>query len=223
MFVLHLLQMLLPKKSLRYAVTAISVLFIGITAFSQKKTVYPDSLTLYKKANDFQFINYTPKKGKDGKDVGLLVEAISMGALNRNGRDGKDGPDLKIRISKVVLFEQEYLQLRILSSITNLTDTFYVNPYKGQIKIVADGSDGGAEGVSEKGHKGNKGKAGKGGSIEVMPDSSAAGFIRCRCLLFSNKNGAGDKTVAYESDEILLANGQLLRPFDKPVKWTIVQ
>jgi hypothetical protein len=223
MFVSHLLQMLSLKKNFQYAVPAISMLFANIAAFSQKKPIYPDSLTLYQKANAFQFVNYTPKNGKDGKDVGLLVEAVSLGALNKNGKDGKDGPALKIMTGKIALFEQQYLQLIILNPLTNLADTFYVNPYKGQIKIVADGSDGGTEGKSEKGHKGEKGKAGKGGTIEVMLDSSAAGFIRCRCLLFSNKKGAGSNTIQSESDEIMLANGQVLRPFDPPVKWTIIK
>jgi hypothetical protein len=212
------------KRGLIWQLTFIvTAMLISAAAFSQKKPIYPDSLTLYKKANAFQFINYTPKNGKDGKDVGLLVEAISLGALNRNGKDGKDGPELKVMVSKIELFEQQYLQLRILNPATNLTDTFYVNPKTGQIKIVADGSDGGTEGESEKGHKGEKGKAGKGGTIEVMLDSSAAGFVRCRCLLFSNKEGAGSNTVPHESDEIMLANGQLLRPFDTPVKWAIIQ
>ncbi len=215
--------MLLLKKTFQYTVPALSVLFGSSVAFSQKKPIYPDSLTLYQKANAFQAINYTPKNGKAGKDVGFLVEAISLGALNKNGKDGQDGPQLKVMVSKVALFEQQYLQLSILNPANNLTDTFYVNPDKGQIKIIADGSDGGTEGESEKGHKGAKGKAGKGGTIEVMLDSSAAGFIRHRCLLFSNKEGAGSNTVQYESDEILLTNGQLLRPYDTPVKWTIIK
>jgi hypothetical protein len=215
--------MLLSKKYFLHVISAVLMLFVSITAFSQKKPIYPDSLTLYKKANDLQFANYTPKNGRDGKDVGVLLEAVSLGSLNRNGKDGKNGPDLKVMISKVALFEQQYLQLSVLNPVTNLPDTFYVNPYKGQIKIITDGSDGGTEGTSEKGHKGEKGKAGKGGAIEVILDSSAAGFIRCRCLLFSNKEGTGSNTVQYESDEIMLANGQVLRPYDTPVKWTVLK
>jgi hypothetical protein len=198
-----------------------TALFIYAASFSQKKPIYPDSLTIYKKADDLQFANYTPKSGKKGKDVSQLAELITMGGLSRNGKDGRDGANLTIRVSAVQLFEQKYLQLRILDSATSLTDTLYVNPYKGQVKIIADGSDGGREGTSDKGHKGEQGRAGKGGNIEIILDSSAAAFIRCRCLLFSNKDGAGSNVDKYTTDEILLANGQLLRPYDKPVKWTV--
>jgi len=205
----------------RLALIALTLL-IYVSSFGQKKPIYPDSLTLYKKADDLQFAIYTPKNGKKGKNVSQFAELITMGGLSRNGKDGRDAPNLTVMVSAVQLFEQKYLQLRILNVTTNLTDTLYVNPYKGQVKIIADGSDGGEEGISDKGHKGEQGQAGKGGTIEVILDSSAAAFIRCRCLLFSNKEGAGSNVDKYAADEILLANGQLLRPYDKPVKWTVL-
>lgn len=200
-----------------------TALFIYAASFSQKKPIYPDSLTLYKKADDLQFANYTPKSGRKGKDVSQLAELITMGGLSRDGKDGRNGTNLTVRVSAVQLFGQQYLQLRILDSATRLTDTIYVNPYKGQVKIIADGSDGGGEGTSEKGHKGEQGRSGKGGTIEVILDSTAAAFIRCRCLLFSNKDGAGSNADKYANDEIMLANGQVIRPYDKPVKWTVLK
>lgn len=220
-----MISVLTKRNNASPVLTALFIL-IHLSAFSQKKAkvIYPDSLTLYKKANDLQFANYIPKNGKDGKDnISLLLEILSLGSLSSDGKNGKAGPNLKVMVSRVQLFNEAYLALRILKPKTHLTDTFYVNPYKGQIKILADGSDGGMGGESDNGSKGQQGKAGKGGSIEVILDSSAAEFIRCHCLLFSNKDGQGSDSVYDKTDEVLLKNGELLRPNDTQVKWTIIK
>lgn len=190
---------------------------------AQGRYLFSDSAAFFKKVNDVQIVDYTPKNGKDGKDVDFMVELITLGVLNKNGKKGNDGPDLKVMVATTKLYNRQLLLLTILNPGTQLTDSFYVNPEKGQIKIIADGANGGAGGRSSKGVEGDKGKAGKGGSIEVILDSTAAGFARCSCLLFSNKDGKGIDAKETDKDELLLYNGQLLRPFDKPVKWTVKQ
>lgn len=188
-----------------------------------EKDLVKDSVALLAKADSVQLANYTPKPGKNGKDVDFLFELLSLGALNRNGKDGSNGPELTVQVRAVHLFGLQLLQVSIPVPGSSNTDQFYVNPAKGQLKIFADGSDGGKPGISSKGFRGEAGRAGKGGSITVLLDSNAAAFMRCRCLVFSNNEGNGSNSTKRPEDELLLSNGQLLQPYNNAVIWKLVK
>ena len=189
--------------------------------WGQLRTPVTDSASFLRKVNDVQIANYTPKNGKEGKDVDFVVELLSLGTLNRQGRNGKDGPDLKVMISLANIYHTPVLLVTIPNPYTLQADSFYVNPQKGQIKIIADGSNGGKGGRSSKGFEGDDGNAGKGGSIEMILDSAAAGFARYRCFIFSNKDGVGENNKEPQPKEVLLPDGHLWVPYNKPIKWTI--
>lgn len=182
----------------------------------------PDSVAFFAKANSVQFADYTPKPGKAGKDVSLVIEIATLGALSKQGKNGNDGPAITVYVKVLNINDQQLLLVSIPNPVTGLTDSFFVDPRKGQLKIIADGANGGAGGTSEKGFKGETGKAGKGGSIEVLLDSNAIAFTRCKCLLFSNKDGTG-RDQPKDTNEVLLASGELLRPYDKPVVWKLMK
>lgn len=192
-------------------------------AQNSNATLIQDSAALFAIAGDVQLANYTPKPGKDGKDVVFLFELLSLGTLNRNGKDGRNGPELTVQVRAMPLFGRQLLQISIPVPDGSHTDQFYVDPAKGQLKIFADGSDGGKAGVNAKGFKGTDGRAGKGGSITVLLDSSAAAFMRCTCLVFTNNEGKGSNSTKRPEDELLLGNGQLLQPLNKSVVWKLVK
>lgn len=187
------------------------------------KILLQDSVALFEKTNSVQIANYTPKPGSEGRNVSFLIELLSLGRLNRTGGDGSNGPDLTVQLKTVHLYGQQLIKLMITSTDSIRKGLFYINPVKGQLKIITDGSDGGQGGVSAKGNRGDPGRGGRGGHITILVDSNAAAYIRCTCLVFSNNDGNGRDKTSNPEDELLLSNGQLLQPFNKTPVWKLVK
>jgi hypothetical protein len=151
----------------------------------------------FDKVNSLQLLNFKPpraKAGKDGSERIVILQLLSGPKSGTNGKDGKAGPDLRADISSINIADTNLLRLIITQKPGRLkTDTFYVNPRYGQVKLVADGGDGGngGRGEADGGSPGSGGKGGPGGQIEVVFDAGSAGYANCRCLVFSNEGGKG--------------------------------
>lgn len=174
-------------------------LFIILSAFIlvPVNTFCQESIPNLDKSNTVQILNYQPgkaKAGKNGSERIVIIQLIKGPKSGKNGKEGAVGPKLKAVISAFQMADTNLLRMVVIQISGNKsTDTFYVNPRYGQIKLIADGGDGGNGGQGEAGGgvAGNGGKGGMGGQIEVVFDSSALAYKDCTCLVFSNEGGMG--------------------------------
>ena len=152
------------------------ILLFSFPAASQIKNTSANFSYDRTKANQLQILSYKPSISKQGKK-------------GRSGKEGKAGLDLKVMISSLPIGDSNILRISI-STGSNRSDTVYLNPRYGQVKIMADGGNGGNGGQQEHG-TGTGGKGGPGGKIEVVFDNTALEYANCKCLIFSNDGGEG--------------------------------
>jgi hypothetical protein len=148
---------------------------------------------------------YKPPKPEDRSARGeRIIRRILIftreGKPGYAGRKGADGPDLKLQLFTRPTGSDTLLGAAVTIINTAHTDTFYINPHLGQIKISADGGDGGNGGeggtgcgiksnASNGGTGGDGGNGGRGGIIELAVDSSTRKWLHC--IVFSNEGGTG--------------------------------
>lgn len=163
------------KNTFRF-ISVLSVLFFSLPANSQVKNTAAGFSYDHTKINQLQIVSYKPSKAKQGKK-------------GKRGKEGKAGPNLKAVISLLPAGDTNILRV-IIHPEDHRSDTVYVNPRYGQVKLIADGGDGGNGGQGEY-STGTGGKGGPGGKIEVVFESTASAYANCKCLIFSNEGGAG--------------------------------
>jgi hypothetical protein len=196
---------------------------LPICCFS-KKGLGQNTNDLYQNVNTIQILNYKPEKaknGKDGKDRIFVLQIFKGPKAGKDGKDGKKGEDLNIFISKKMIADLFILKVEIhFVNQAGRIDSVFVNPRYGQLKIIADGGDGGTGGKAETGGvHGTGGKAGKGGNIIVHFDSATQYFFNNKCLIFSNKNGeAGYNGDGYTKNNIVTKNESKIEYFDADEK-----
>jgi hypothetical protein len=148
---------------------------------------------------------YKPAKAEDRSARGeRIIHRILIftrdGKPGYDGRKGADGPNLKVNLLTKTTGSDTLLGAAVTIINTAHTDTFYINPRLGQIKISADGGDGGNGGdggpgcgvksnASDGGSGGDGGNGGRGGMIEVKADSITEHWLGS--LVFSNEGGTG--------------------------------
>lgn len=157
--------------------------------------------------NESQSAIYKAPRGRDDLN-GEYRFAFTLFGLPRNGGNGKvgkNGPDLKIYVSPEKKYGLPLFRFCIInvSKKHTTTDTFYLNPLKGQLFISTEGGDGGNGGFGEQkngytGFRGNGGNGGNGGAIEIYTDSITQHFIQRSMnstyfsnILLSNPGGIG--------------------------------
>ncbi len=148
---------------------------------------------------------YKPPKALDRSARGeRIIRRILIftreGKPGYAGHKGADGPSLKVLLFTRPTGSDTLLGASVTVMNTAHTDTFYINPRLGQIKISADGGDGGNGGdggpgcgvkssASNGGSGGNGGNGGRGGIVEVHADSITAHWLSC--IVLSHQGGAG--------------------------------
>lgn len=177
--------------------TTHSFIIFSVLLLVPVNTFCQESMPNLDKSNTVQILSYKPgkaKAGKNGSERVVVIQLIKGPKSGKNGKEGAAGPKLKAVISVFKMADTNLLRMVVAQTSGNKsTDTFYVNPRYGQIKLIADGGDGGNGGQGEAGGgvPGNGGKGGMGGQIEVVFDSSVLKYAECTCLVFSNEGGLG--------------------------------
>lgn len=173
-------------------------LFAALPIFSQQAPI-PLNLA---KVNNVQIANFKPRQAKSGDNMGPFIRIRIFRKPGREGQEGKPGPDLTVNMSTLRSGDSTLLCVRVSNG--QQTNTYFVNPRWGQLKILADGGDGGMGGTGDSGADegkmraagsgesgGNGGMGGRGGAIEVTMDSSAVAYAHCPCIIYSNHGGNG--------------------------------